>query len=1018
MTDIESLQAYGGQIAEAAESATTSAKKQHEYVNGDASTDVLTESGPVPSLAKQAVQGQAKVTAALVEVASQMAGAMTYDTTAIGLLHTVDGGYFSVPSPESTEYLILYQNNAGAALEKDRYPNSKAVGSARLTSGDVFNSITTFGQAINGGVLILGKDGRTVGLSIPAGQTGNTSYIRAQLGLQNQIANLVGAKIQIDMYLEATPNFIAQTVMTSTVMQVLRSGSVFPVTPDTQSLSQTGDIIHKQVTYTIQPGDSDVYPVFRPGISTASADRSATMKSVIYAVISQPAGYASLSDYHLQLRLQPISAGLSANTLTSGERMDGNLFAWSGEALGGAGKVLDQKGNMIGLSVPSGASGAASYLSPFFKIDGAKLAGATISVTAIFNATEGFTVDCPPGGVSIQVRRGAGSVNAAPLNLRISQSGSVITKTYDYVITSDDLAIAPTYQIASSSPAISRIRSIAIASIKFTLSNLPGGMTSADAMLESQVSAAVGKVAARGPERDVIVSEAGGDYTTLAAANAASASASLASPVTVIMSRNEGTANVSLNDYVSVRGNGPERVWLHHEMPDNVTPTDIPGQQTLYVLRNNTLKSLKITAKNIRYPVHCESGGTFKNGKIEVIDCDIEHLGNQGAQDYQNSISSGITVWSSEHAWGYGASSGQELLISRSRLKSRTSAFYVHTNKAFDKPLSMRVEYSDLLATNDGGKAVYVQPLGSGQKDTLTLIGNQLEGDIYYWVNPWLPNTLDYQPANHCEVAILGSGNSPAVFDILEWGRALKIESALDGEVSSVVVGGNAVPVIFGKEVSSRAGCVGIPGHVYGWADISGTAVGSPSVGNITSLGKRLGDCSAVNKTLTVAVNGESPLTITFDLNYTGLSNETILAAINSVLGSAAVASSYNVGGRYRPVFRDEELSLKNNSASGILMGAALAYDGHHKKVRKMTSADDASLFAGIAWEDIYPGEFGRVKTRGYALASHLLGAPRALTFGQRLYVDQAEPGKLTAVAGDNPIMRAIRPDAVEVAKK
>ncbi|MGP5480529.1 hypothetical protein [Pseudomonas helleri] len=127
MSDIESLQAYAGQLAEAAAQATASAEKQHEYVNGGAAADVLTESGLVPTLAKQAVQGQAKVTASLAEVASQMAGAMTYANTALGLAGTNNGGYFSVPSPESVEYLILYQNVAGAAVETARYPSAKAV---------------------------------------------------------------------------------------------------------------------------------------------------------------------------------------------------------------------------------------------------------------------------------------------------------------------------------------------------------------------------------------------------------------------------------------------------------------------------------------------------------------------------------------------------------------------------------------------------------------------------------------------------------------------------------------------------------------------------------------------------------------------------------------------------------------------------------------------------------------------------------------------------------------------------
>ncbi|MGO2201164.1 hypothetical protein [Pseudomonas helleri] len=70
----------------------------------------------------------------LADLATQMNGAQIYTSVALGLASTAQGSYFSVPSPESTEYLILYQNNAGAALEIRRYPSSKVVSS--LEAGD------------------------------------------------------------------------------------------------------------------------------------------------------------------------------------------------------------------------------------------------------------------------------------------------------------------------------------------------------------------------------------------------------------------------------------------------------------------------------------------------------------------------------------------------------------------------------------------------------------------------------------------------------------------------------------------------------------------------------------------------------------------------------------------------------------------------------------------------------------------------------------------------------------------
>lgn len=50
-----------------------------------------------------------------------------YPATTAGLAATAVNGYFSVPSIDASEYLILYQNLAGVAAEKKRYPAKAAV---------------------------------------------------------------------------------------------------------------------------------------------------------------------------------------------------------------------------------------------------------------------------------------------------------------------------------------------------------------------------------------------------------------------------------------------------------------------------------------------------------------------------------------------------------------------------------------------------------------------------------------------------------------------------------------------------------------------------------------------------------------------------------------------------------------------------------------------------------------------------------------------------------------------------
>lgn len=89
---------------------------------------MLTESGPVPTLAKQAVLTEAKVTAALEEMASGLSGAMSFTTTAKGILATQPGELFGVLSPSNKEYVLIYENVAGVPVDTGKvYPSAEAI---------------------------------------------------------------------------------------------------------------------------------------------------------------------------------------------------------------------------------------------------------------------------------------------------------------------------------------------------------------------------------------------------------------------------------------------------------------------------------------------------------------------------------------------------------------------------------------------------------------------------------------------------------------------------------------------------------------------------------------------------------------------------------------------------------------------------------------------------------------------------------------------------------------------------
>lgn len=72
--------------------------KQHEYIHGGAQNDVLTESGLVPTIAKQARLYLESIPDAVVEISAQIADGKIHDNEADGRLAVADGVYFYVKS--------------------------------------------------------------------------------------------------------------------------------------------------------------------------------------------------------------------------------------------------------------------------------------------------------------------------------------------------------------------------------------------------------------------------------------------------------------------------------------------------------------------------------------------------------------------------------------------------------------------------------------------------------------------------------------------------------------------------------------------------------------------------------------------------------------------------------------------------------------------------------------------------------------------------------------------------------
>ncbi|WP_413052051.1 hypothetical protein [Pseudomonas bubulae] len=102
---------------------------------------------------------------------AQLSAGIFLNTTA-GLAATASGRYFSVPSDISSEYLILYLNSSGVAVEKKRYPSAQSVASTRAQwlAGDADSSsaVTQVLDAISTLRIKGGSKTRTYRISVVA----------------------------------------------------------------------------------------------------------------------------------------------------------------------------------------------------------------------------------------------------------------------------------------------------------------------------------------------------------------------------------------------------------------------------------------------------------------------------------------------------------------------------------------------------------------------------------------------------------------------------------------------------------------------------------------------------------------------------------------------------------------------------------------------------------------------------------------------------------------------------------
>lgn len=894
--------------------------------------------------------------------------------------------------------LIAYLSSVFGAMNSDIQSRIGSVGGgyARLAaaSGDRGADITALNIVVasGGGATIYeastaAGSANPIGVSIPAGSSGAGSQIIAYpLTRADEIASLAGMTIEIAATYDATAGMASAIYFTTPPVSVNRNASVGGAIVES---TQAGLVLTRRASYTVTGTETSIGLVTQiantsPVMATA---QTLTLRSVTYAVVAAPQSAQGAGGETLSRAIAAQAAGRGGVSVVEeiGDTT-GALAAqtsWLTDTL---------TGYVNGWTIPSGQYGGATYINWVWRPgprDLPLLRGATLRVTILCATSADYARIISPVVYASQAS-GAG----APLANHVVKEQRQVTPTLRRMVVEGGFDVGGAYMTVvlqnarySGGAAVGDIvttttDTMQVTDIRVEIVAPPAGsgLRAGDMMARLAANRAARQarqamtVEAALRAARVTVGPTGRDYTTVAAALAAVTPGSklaldpVAYPETLVYP--------TIPDLtIETAGHGG-RAAITFAQADSTALAYITAKSAMDLRKSIVLRALRVTTKNGRYAIHSDGSNHDRAQSIVLEDCHLEHLGNDGAVAYQTSLGAGgnpAGVMTSKAAFGLGVSDGCEIVARRCTFVGHNfDAVYSHNWGAFAAPARMLYEDcvfdpQPVAGSTGRANAISYNNLGSGTPDALILRGCQLGGPVMCGSWPWQGATLSQIPAYKMTMQVTGSRNTPAAYVLDDDGsRALTITSATTGAASLVVVSGSAVAVLMGEatRLTVIAGDVGLAGAVRGWLDVGDHSVG-PSGNVAVNMAARLGNLGSSTLTLTVAIDGGAPININFTGDYTSATTNSILATINAALGASATAALINVNDLFRPLMTDEEVRVVNTSSSTILRKMAVAYNGTRQSGRLMTASDDASLFAGIAYEDIRPGKSGRVKSAG-----------------------------------------------------
>jgi len=345
-----------------------------------------------------------------------------------------------------------------------------------------------------------------------------------------------------------------------------------------------------------------------------------------------------------------------------------------------------------------------------------------------------------------------------------------------------------------------------------------------------------------------------------------------------------------LRDHIYFDGIG-DSITIAGTLPDSSSDASANLCSIVDINATTGFRNLTFTKKNGRYTFHID--GVNDNRNILFYKCIIRNLGVQGIVDYRLANSQPATlVAGGVQAFGCGLKD-YEFFEMKNCEVSGINPFFIHSGASTiglgrmifykSKLISQPLYHPTSNPSSELKPAIKFTSLAYGLPHFSYLLNCSFNSEVLadaqygtalYDLKDWIISIYKYSP-------FFTSNFNP----VSSTSGSLRI-TGTSGAV--VITGGTAQSVLMPSP------------------DYSGNvATGRLEVGewptNINAkMGVRLGDCSGVNKTLTMTINGVAK-TITFNQNFTAQSNATILSFINTALAGSGTATLYQRANEYLP---------------------------------------------------------------------------------------------------------------------